>query len=108
MAIVILIVLGCLIVTSFISDMVTMLLFFNLGIPMLANTNISPTAVTILIVCMSAYSCLVPTASATAPLFFADDNITVKNSLKWNLVMMVAACAVGLIVVLPLGRLILG
>jgi len=97
----------CLVLTNFVSNTVAMILFFSICIPALAGTSVSTVAVTITLCIIANFASLVPSAAVTAPLFFGDGHITVKNALKWNLVMIGLAFLVSIFIVYPLGNLLL-
>ena len=94
----------CLVLTNFVSNTVAMILFFSICIPALANTGVSNVAVTITLCIIANFASLVPSAAVTAPLFFGDGHITVKNSLKWNLIMIALTFLVSIFVLYPLGN----
>ena len=97
-------VLLCLIMTNFVSNVVSMLLFFGLVIPVIAGTAVSSVGVAIIICIVANFASLVPSAAVTAPLFFGPEHITVKNTLPWNLIMIVAVFLVSMLVLYPLGN----
>ena len=84
--IIISIITGILIITNLISNAVTMVLFFNIGVVMLAGTATSIGAFGLLLsLATSTMACLVPSASLQLPLFYGPGHITVANSYKANL-----------------------
>lgn len=97
----------CLIMTNFVSNTVAMFLFFGICTPLLVGTAVSPVAVTITIAILANFASLVPSAAVTSPLFFGPEHITVKNSLKWNLVMIAICFVVSIVLLYPLGNAIL-
>lgn len=100
-------VLLCLVLTNFVSNVVSMLLFFGLIIPAISGSGASAAAVTIIICLVANFASLVPSAAVTAPLFFGPGHITVKNTLKWNLIMIGFAFVICAFVLYPLGNAIL-
>lgn len=90
--------------TNFVSNVVSMLLFFGLVIPVIAGTAVSSVGVAIIICIVANFASLVPSAAVTAPLFFGPEHITVKNTLPWNLIMIAAAFLVSMLVLFPLGN----
>ena len=100
-------VLLCLIMTNFVSNVVSMLLFFGLVIPVATGTSISLVGVSIIICLVANFASLVPSAAVTAPLFFGPQHITVKNTVKWNLIMILFAFLVCMLVLFPLGNAVL-
>ena len=97
----------CLVLTNFVSNTVAMILFFSICIPALAGTTVSNVAVTITLCIIANFASLVPSAAVTAPLFFGDGHITVQNTLKWNIIMIMLAFLVSILVIYPLGNLVL-
>ncbi|MCL2578650.1 MAG: anion permease [Oscillospiraceae bacterium] len=77
---------GILVVTNLISNAVTMVLFFNIGVVMLAETGTSIGAFGLLLsLATSTMACLMPSASLQLPLFYGPGHITVASSYKANL-----------------------
>ena len=100
-------VLLCLIMTNFVSNVVSMLLFFGLVIPVITGTTVSLVSVSVIICLVANFASLVPSAAVTAPLFFGPNHITVKNTLKWNLIMILFAFLVCMFLLYPLGNVVL-
>jgi sodium-dependent dicarboxylate transporter 2/3/5 len=73
-------------VTNFVSNAVTMVLIFNIGVVLLTGTGINITVFALLIcfVC-STFSVLTPGASLQLPLFYGPGHITMANAFKINL-----------------------
>lgn len=105
---VVLALLGCVILTNFISNTVCMLLFFSLVVPIAAAGGGQVIGIIILLCVMACFASLVPSAAVTAPFFFGNDNITVKNTLKPNIVMILVAWAATAFIAYPLSNMILG
>lgn len=99
-------ILFCLIMTNFVSNVVSMLLFFGLVIPVTNAAAISPVGISIIICIAASFASLVPSAATTAPLFFGPGHITVKNTLKWNLLMIGFCYLVCMLILYPLGNLL--
>ena len=100
-------VLMCLVMTNFVSNVVSMLLFFGLVIPVIAGTGVSQISVTVIICLVANFASLVPSAAVTAPLFFGPGHITVRNALKWNLIAIALCFVVCMAVLYPLGNVLL-
>ena len=100
-------ILFCLILTNFISNTVSMMIFYSLTIPAIASTGISQVGVIIMITCAACFASLVPSAAVTAPFFFGDGHITVRNTFKWNLVMIFCAFVTIMGVMYPLSMVFL-
>lgn len=97
----------CLILTNFVSNTVAMVLFFGICIPAISGTGASPVAVTVTIAIVANFASLVPSAAVTAPLFFGEEHITVKDTMKWNLVMIGVCFLVSALIIYPLGNALL-
>lgn len=74
------------IMTNFLSNTVTMVLFFNIGVIVLANGNTNMGVFTIIIALAASMASLTPSAAVPSPLFFGPGHVTMKNTLKWNLI----------------------
>ena len=86
----------CIIITNFISIMVVMTLFFNLGIAVLVGTGTNLGSYAVAIAFLSSISVLTPSASMVCPLFFGPEHMTIKNSVKINLVFIALAFIVAI------------
>ncbi len=94
--------LGCIILTNFISNTVSMLLFFSLIIPIVQAGGGDVNLVIILLCIMACFASLVPSAAVTAPFFFGPEHITVKNTYKWNIIMIILAWLITAFIFYPL------
>ena len=101
MQIIIVLITGALIVTNFISSAVTLVLFFNVGVALLAGTGANMGAFGVTVAFAAAMSCLTPAASLTMPLFFEPGHITMKNSYRANLIS-IALAFVNLVAFVPI------
>ena len=73
-------------ITNLISNTVTMVLFFNIGVIMFAGTATSMGAFGVLLsLATSTMSCILPSSSLQLPLFYGPGHVTVANSYKANL-----------------------
>ena len=100
-------VLLCLVMTNFVSNVVSMLLFFGLVIPAISGSSVSLVSISVIICLVANFASLVPSAAVTAPLFFGPQHITVKNTLKWNLLMIFLTFLVCMAILFPLGNAVL-
>ena len=100
--------LGTIVLTNFISNTVCMLLFYSLSIPIMSSMSQPVIGLTVIIGVMACFASLVPSAAVTAPFFFGPEHITVKNSFKWNIVAIVLAWAVAVFIIYPLSNVIAG
>ena len=90
--IIVAIIAGILVITNLISNAVTMVLFFNIGVVILAGTATSIGAFGVLLsLATSTMACLTPSASLQLPLFYGPGHITVANSYKANLMFVLLA-----------------
>lgn len=86
---VIIIILLCLIavvMTNFLSNTVTMVLFFNIGIVLFNQAQYSMAAFTVLIAFAAALAACTPSASVPSPLFFGPGYVNMKSTIKYNLI----------------------
>lgn len=96
-----------LIMTNFVSNTVTMILFFNIGIALLKGGNMNMGAFSIVIALASSMAVLTPSASVPAPIFFGPEHISVKSTYKYNLIFIALSFAVILGFVMPFASFIL-
>ncbi len=85
-AVVVILMVFAIIMTNFLSNTVTMVLFFNIGVIVLANGNANMGVFTIIIALAASMASLTPSAAVPSPLFFGPGHVTMKNTLKWNLI----------------------
>lgn len=86
-AVVVILMVFAIIMTNFLSNTVTMVLFFNIGVIVLANGNTNMGVFTIIIALAASMASLTPSAAVPSPLFFGPGHVTMKNTLKWNLIL---------------------
>lgn len=94
--------LAALIMTNFMSNTVTQILFFNLGVALLAGGTFNMGAFAIVIALASCMACFTPSAAVTSPLFFGPGHITMKNSFKHNLIFLGISYLVAVFIIMPL------
>ena len=97
-----------LIMTNFLSNVVTMVLFFNIGVALLTGGSVNLGMFSILIGIMSAIACLTPAACAPMPLVFGPGHVTMKNTIRANLFFIVLTLIVTLAYIIPVAPLVLG
>lgn len=100
--IILILVIMAMLVTNFLSNVVTMVVFFNIGISVLPQ---DPTILAIFGVCIgfaSAMATLTPSASIPAPLFFGEGHVNMRNTIKYNLVFVAFSLVAVMLVVYPL------
>lgn len=96
--IVVLIILA-IIMTNFLSNTVTMVLFFNIGAVLLVGGNTNMAAFTVIIALAASMASLTPSAAVPSPFFFGPGHVTMKNTLTHNLIFLVAAVFVSILFV---------
>ena len=102
MPVILIIVILCLLavlMTNFLSNTVTMVLFFNIGIVLFNQSQYSMAAFTVLIALASGLATCTPSAAVPSPLFFGPGYVTMKATLKYNLLFVI----LGVVVLLGVG-----
>lgn len=84
-AIVVVLMIVAIVMTNFLSNTVTMVLFFNIGVVLLANGNMNMAAFTIIIALASSMATITPSAAVPSPFFFGPGHLTMKGTLKYNM-----------------------
>ncbi|SHJ71128.1 SLC13 family permease [Parasporobacterium paucivorans] len=107
LAVVIIMIICATIMTNFLSNTVTMVLFFNLGVALLATANYNMGAFGIIIGLAASMAACTPSAAVPSPLFFGPEHITMKNSLKWNTIFIVVSMIVIIVGVVPFANALL-
>ncbi len=97
-----------LVMTNFLSNVVTMVLFFNIGVALLTGGSVNLGMFSILIGIMSSIACLTPAACAPMPLVFGPSHVTMKNTIRPNLFFIGLTLLVTLIYIIPIVPLVLG
>lgn len=98
---------AALIMTNFLSNVVTMVLFFNVGIALLSGGSVDLGAYAVLIGFASSMASLTPSACAPAPLIYAPGHASVRGVLKANLVFIILSFVVMLTLVYPIASKII-
>lgn len=99
---------AALVMTNFLSNVVTMVLFFNIGLALLSGSNMHMEAFAAVIGVAASMASLTPSACTPAPLIFGPGHVTVRGVLKPNLVFLVMSLAACLVVVYPLASAVFG
>ena len=99
---------AALIMTNFLSNVVTMVLIFNIGLALLSGSNMHLGAFAAVIDVAASMASLTPSACTPALLIFGPGHVTVRGVLKANLVFLVLSLAACLVVVYPLASAVLG
>ncbi len=89
MAIIVVLIIVAILMTNFLSNTVTMVLFFNIGAVLLANGSTNMAMFTIVISLAASMATVTPSASVPSPLFFGDGHLNMKDTLVCNLVFVV-------------------
>ncbi len=100
--------LAALVMTNFLSNVVTMVLFFNIGLALLSGSNLHLGAFAAVIGYAASMASLTPSACAPAPLIFGPGHVTVRGVLKANLVFLVISLLACLLLVYPLSVAVFG
>ena len=98
-AIIVVLILIAIIMTNFLSNTVTMVLFFNIGAVLLANGNTNMAAFTIVIALAASMATVTPSAAVPSPLFFGPGHVTMKTTLKYNMFFAICSFAVSVLFV---------
>ena len=107
LAIIVVLVVGAIIMTNFMSNTVTMVLFFNLGVVLLDSGALNMGAFTILIALAASMASLTPSAAVPSPLFFGPEHLTMKSTVKINLLFIVLSFLVLMFFAWPLAQAII-
>jgi sodium-dependent dicarboxylate transporter 2/3/5 len=107
LAVVVALVAGAIIMTNFMSNVVSMILFFNIGVALLAAGEINMAAFAIVIAFAATMACCTPSAALTSPLFFGPGHITMQNSVKCNVIFVALSFVVLLAFLIPLASAII-
>ena len=106
-AVLIVLMIVAIIMTNFLSNTVTMVLFFNIGAVLLANGELHMGAFTIVIALASSMATITPSAAVPSPLFFGPGHLTMTGTIKWNLIFVIISFFACLLM-MPLGKMLLG
>lgn len=106
--VVVVLTLAALIMTNFLSNVVTMTIFFQIGVALLSGGSINMGMYSMLIGIASAMACLTPSACAPMPLIFGPGHVTMKNTLKANLAFLVLSLVVMFAFVVPFAPVVVG
>lgn len=93
---------AALVMTNFLSNVVTMVIFFNIGLALLSGGSASLGAYAAVIGFASSMASLTPSACAPAPLLFGPGHVTVRGVLKANLIFLLLSFLTILLLVYPL------
>lgn len=99
---------GALVMTNFLSNVVTMTLFFNIGVALLNGGSLHMGMYSMVIGLASAMATLTPGACAPMPLIFGPGHVTMGNTIKTNLLFVVLSFVVIMAFVVPFAPMILG
>ena len=92
--------------TNFLSNVVTMVVFFNIGISVLPQEPILLAVFGVCIGFASSMATLTPSASIPAPLFFGEGHVTMQNTFKYNMVFVLCAFTAVMLLIYPLSQLV--
>lgn len=105
-AIIVFLMVVAILLTNFLSNTVTMVLFFNIGVVLLAGGNTNMAAFTIVIALAASMATLTPSAAVPSPLFFGPGHITMRNTLRHNLFFVICSFVV-LVAAMPIASAII-
>ena len=91
-----------LLMTNFLSNTVTVALFFSIGAVVLAPTGYNMAAFALIVSMAAGMSTITPSAAVPSPFFFAPGHLTMKDSLVPNLIFVVATFLIIMIIGIPL------
>lgn len=97
--VIVLLIIIAIIMTNFLSNTVTMVLFFNIGAVLLAGGNTNMAAFTIIIALAASMATLTPSAAVPSPFFFGPGHVTMKNTLSHNIFFLICAVVVSIVFV---------
>lgn len=106
--IVVVLVLLAILMTNFLSNTVTQVLFFSIGAILLANSNYSLAAFAVVIAIASGMATITPSASIVSPFYFAEKHLTMKPILAPNLIFVAACFVICAFIGVPLATAIIG
>lgn len=87
--------------TNFISNTVVITVFVSLGFAIFTQTTVHPVMFAVLIAFAASITCLTPSATITAPLYFGPGHLKVVKVLKINILFLILATSV-LLSLIPL------
>ena len=99
-------VIGAIVMTNFMSNTVTMVLFFNLGVVLLNAGEMNMGAFTILIALAASMATLTPSANPVSPIFFGDEHLSLRSTVKINLLFIFLSFVVLMLFVWPFAQAI--
>lgn len=105
-AIIVFLMVVAILLTNFLSNTVTMVLFFNIGVVLLAGGNTNMAAFTIIIALAASMATLTPSAAVPSPLFFGPGHITMRNTFRHNLFFIICSFVV-LVAAMPIASAII-
>lgn len=106
--IVVVLTLAAVVMTNFLSNVVTMTLFFNIGVALLNGTSVNLGMYAMLIGVAAAMATLTPSACAPMPLVFGPGHVTMKNSIRVNLMFILLSLIVMFAFIIPFAPLVIG
>lgn len=101
-------VLGAMVLTNFLSNTVLMLLFYSITMSLLSDFGINMFAFKIIIGLVSCFGILTLSAAVITPLLFGSGQITVRNTLIYNIVYVLLALIGTMCFLWPLAQMIIG
>ena len=96
------------VMTNFLSNTVTQALFFSIGVVILQGSTISLAAFGLIIAIASGMATITPSAAVPSPFFFGPGHLTMKPTLKPNLLFVIICFVVCAFIGLPLANAMIG
>lgn len=93
-AIIVILFLLAIVMTNFLSNTVTMVLFFNIGAVLLGTGSTNMAAFTIMIALAAGMATVTPSAAVPSPFFFGPGHVTMKSTVKYTLAFAVVSFVV--------------
>lgn len=106
--VIIIMVIAALVMTNFLSNVVTMTIFFNVGVALLSGGSTNMGMYAMLIGFAAAMACLTPSACAPMPLVFGPGHVTMGGTIKANLLFVVLSFVIMMAFIVPVAPLVLG
>ena len=104
--IVVILIILALLMTNFLSNTVTVALFFSIGAVVLGSTGYNMAVFALVIGMASGMSTITPSAAVPSPCFFAPGHLTMKDSLKPNLAFVIVTFLIITVIGIPLAGML--
>ena len=88
-------------ISQFVSNAVTLVLIFNIGLALLAGTGVNLVMFGVVVTFMCVISCCTPSSAMAAAMYYSEGYITIRNAIKGNLLFIFLTMMVLFVVVVP-------